>query len=165
MLNATTQIISDQSGRLPVRSFKDRLDSATRTLIDERLARVWNTVVTLTTCPSCRKRFVGELHTAVTKETRECRYLAMVVNAEDGRVSDEDVRRFDRLIVYLIENRMVDYGTLADPLFMPLKSGQLLMTWYVLSDYSREELNQKLGCECFVEEGEIYNGVWPQIAQ
>lgn len=100
----------------------------------------------------------------VAGEERECLYLAKVVaSGDDGQLSQTDVDRFSRLMDHLISTGMVGHAVLADPIAIPMTHHRHMMLWYVFSDYTREELNTKLGCDCFVEEGGLYKGPWPSI--
>ena len=154
---------------IKTKSIKDRLSKDVRDVMDERLPGVSNTIITVMACPHCRERFSPEAQMPLvgdrTIEHRMCLYLSKVVDSENGEVSDEDISRFERLIVHLIENHMVAHGVLADPLCIPLLNGKIAIMWYVFSDYTREQLNEKLGCDCFVEEGEIYNDEWPEVVR
>jgi hypothetical protein len=75
------------------------------------------------------------------------------------------VRRFALLINKLVDAGKIDYGVVATPIVLPLAKivgapHRWLICLYVFSDYSRTDLNEWLGNEAFVEEGEIGTDDW-----
>jgi hypothetical protein len=95
---------------------------------------------------------------------RPCLFMSQVVEPENGEICDEDIARLERLMTYLLQDGLVAHAMLSDPMSLPLKDEKIAILWYVFSDYSREWLNNRLGCECFVEEGALHFGAWPQVA-
>lgn len=95
----------------------------------------------------------------------ECLYLvkAVVPPPNTVGIGDDDIARFSRLMTHLITNGMVGHASLCDPVAMPLTGGRWALIWYVFSDHTREAINEHLGCECFVEEGGLYQGPWPEV--
>ena len=93
--------------------------------------------------------------------------LVPLTEIDDG--FEEWIARFADLMRYLVENQMVGYAQLGQPFFLPLKGptdeNNTAILWHVFSDYSREELNDKLGANCFVKDGCLYGGLWPEILQ
>lgn len=95
---------------------------------------------------------------------RSCQYLTITLPSEDGKPTQEHLERFGMLINNLIKWKLVFPAMLAEPMCVEMTDGRILLVWYPFSPFSRAELNEKLGCDCFVVEGSSYDGPWPKAA-
>lgn len=139
--------MSEAEFTTPVRSILSRLTSFVQDAIEAEFQKADSTVLV--------DKATGKEH--------QCLYLMQVVPDVGGDVDEDDITRFSALLTHLITTKLVAHGVLADPVQLKLAGSRWALIWYVFSDYTREELNAKLGCDCFVEEGGIYAGPWPAV--
>lgn len=106
-----------------------------------------------------------------TRVTRIMLTLAKMIRVghEVEEAPDEWVRRFALLVDKLAEDEKIKYGTLGPPISMVLAKidgdQRMLLLLYCFSDLDREELNEWLGNEAFIEEGGMGTDDWSGLPE